>query len=334
MRARHRGSKVFFYFDAGGKPRKEIPLGSDYALAVQKWSKLQCDKAPVALTVGWLIGKYTISVEYQRLASGTQADYRYALDQISAHFADAPLDQVRPSHIVMYRDKRSAESRHRALREIAVMGMLYRYAIAHDWATSNPVASIKRERLPGRKAIYIEDDVFAAVYAVACQPLKDAIDLAYLVGQRPGDVLALQETSIRDGILSLRQTKTGAPIRLRVDGALEAVLTRIAARKQAYPVRALALLVDERGRPLTRSKLRSRFEKAREQVPEAANFQFRDLRAKAATDLREAESLEAAQALLGHTSVTMTEHYTRSRKGKIGNAINSLPEFRKVIHKP
>lgn len=328
MRARRRGEKTYYFYDAGGRPRREIPLGSDYTLAVQQWAKLQCERPPAAMTVAWLTGKYKASGEYQRLASGTQADYSYALAQIDAHFGDAPLDQVRPSHVAAYLDKRSPESRHRALREVAVLGMLYRYAIAHDWAASNPVAPIRRERLPGRKAIYIEDEVFAAVYAVACQPLRDAIDLAYLIGQRPGDVLALQETSIRDGILGLRQIKTGAPIRLRVEGALANVLERIAARKRTYPIRALALLVDERGRPMTRSKLRGRFEKARDQVPAAAHFQFRDLRAKAATDLREAESLEAAQALLGHTSVTMTEHYTRERKGKIRSAIPKLPSQR------
>lgn len=40
MRARPRGQKVFYYLDTGGKPRKEIPLGSDYAAAVAKWSEL------------------------------------------------------------------------------------------------------------------------------------------------------------------------------------------------------------------------------------------------------------------------------------------------------
>src|SRR3990170_7420145 len=44
MRARARGHKVHYYFDTGGKPRKEIPLGSDYTLAVKKWTELQIDQ--------------------------------------------------------------------------------------------------------------------------------------------------------------------------------------------------------------------------------------------------------------------------------------------------
>lgn len=325
MRARPRGRKVFYYFDTGSKPRKEIPLGSDYLLAVKKWAELQQTKPPAELTVGWLVGKYKQAVAFLRLSSGTQDDYGYAFDQIDKHFGDAPLDQVRPSHVVAYLEKRSAESRHRALREVSVLGMLFRYAQANDWAEGNPVAPVRREKLPGRKSVYIEDEVFEAVYAKAPPSLRDALDLAYLIGQRPADVLALQETNIRDGILSLRQRKTDEPIRLRVEGALKDVLDRIADRKRTYPVRSLALLVDERGRPMTKAKLRSRFEDARDQVPEASGFQFRDLRAKAATDMREIAGIDAAQALAGHRSVTMTEHYTRSRRGKICSAIQSTP---------
>ena len=44
------------------------------------------------------------------------------------------------------------------------------------------------------------------------------------------------------------------------------------------------------------------------------SFQFRDIRAKAATDF---DDLAAAQRLLGHKTRGMTEHYTRDRKGQL-----------------
>jgi len=48
--------------------------------------------------------------------------------------------------------------------------------------------------------------------------------------------------------------------------------------------------------------------------PEA--FQLRDLRAKAATDKADsAGDIREAQNQLGHTSVVMTEQYTRNRRG-------------------
>ena len=43
------------------------------------------------------------------------------------------------------------------------------------------------------------------------------------------------------------------------------------------------------------------------------DFQFRDIRAKAATDTGD---LTHAQKLLGHKTRNMTESYTRDRQGK------------------
>lgn len=66
------------------------------------------------------------------------------------------------------------------------------------------------------------------------------------------------------------------------------------------------------GQSLSYDTLRSRFDKAREDagIP-FAEFQFRDLRAKAGTDKTDAEGVGAAQGQLGHNSVTTTEIYIR-----------------------
>jgi integrase len=68
---------------------------------------------------------------------------------------------------------------------------------------------------------------------------------------------------------------------------------------------------------MTTSMLRKRFDDAREAagIPKA-DFQMRDLRAKAATDKEESTgNIRAARDQLGHTTVGMTEHYIRMRKG-------------------
>ena len=38
---KQRSGRVFYYYDTGAKPRREIPLGSDYALAVKRWAELE-----------------------------------------------------------------------------------------------------------------------------------------------------------------------------------------------------------------------------------------------------------------------------------------------------
>ena len=63
--------------------------------------------------------------------------------------------------------------------------------------------------------------------------------------------------------------------------------------------------------PLTQGALRSRFDKARTLAK--VDFQFRDIRGKAATDTG---NLAHSQKLLGHKNRDMTEHYVKARMGE------------------
>lgn len=324
MRARiQRSGKVYYYYDTGSKPRHEIPLGDDYVIAVQEWAKLHQAQPTASMTVGWLIAKYKDSPTFCDLGEGTKADYGYALDKILEAFGDAPLDQVKPSHVVLYIDKRMETSKHRALREKSVMSMLYNWAIQREFVAFNPAGVVKTDRLPGRKNVYISDEMLDAVYAQSPQDLKDAIDLAYYIGQRPADLLSMTLVKVRNGWLEYKQAKTSTPQRIAINADLSALLERIAARKDEYKVHNLFLLVNERGEKMTKAMLRSRFEKARAAAGIAgADFQFRDLRRKSGTDLRDQAGLDAAQDLLGHASRAMTEHYTAAR----GKKVSVLPK--------
>ena len=332
MRARRqRSGRVYYYYDTGEKPRREIPLGDDYVLAVQEWAKLNLSAAPVQITVGWAIAKYIASDDYTNLGAGTQADYRFALDKLREMFGDAPLDQVKSSHVVLYMERRAKESKHRAQRERAILSMIFRWSMARDYCAMNPVAPVKGKRLPGRKNVMISDDMLEAVYEQAPADLRDAIDLAYFIGQRPGDILKLSETDIKDGVLEFRQNKTDAPMRFTVAGELAELIKRINVRKSKFSVRSLALLVNERGQKLTKAMLRSRFEAARLAAGIAGkDFQFRDMRRKSGTDLRDQAGLDAAQDLLGHTNQAMTEHYTGAR-GKIRTANRRRPALKGAL---
>ena len=135
------------------------------------------------------------------------------------------------------------------------------------------------------------------------------MDLALLTGQRPADVLKLKRSDIRDGALWILQNKTAHRLGVEVTGELAGVIAKIGGRPRtaidAY------LVQDENGQPLSLFQLRSRFEKARRLAK--VDFQFRDIRAKAATDTGD---LAHSQTLLGHKNRQMTEHYVKSRIGE------------------
>jgi integrase len=147
----------------------------------------------------------------------------------------------------------------------------------------NPCPGVKRNKETGRDR-YVTDEELQAVWEAADEPLRDALDLYHLTGQRVSDVLRMSLTDVREGCLHLRQRKTGKALRLAVEGDLSAVLDRIKGRQ--FPERAvvsLALVRDENGQRMTYDALSDRFQAARARA--GVHFQLRDLRAKAATDL-------------------------------------------------
>lgn len=320
MRARQRGQKVYYYYDTGGKPRKEISLGTDYAMAIKKWAELEIDARPrynQTITFRYVAERYMREVLPTK-APRTQKDNLAEIEWLYRFFDNppAPLEEIEPIHIRQYLDQRQAKTR--ANREKALFSHIWNKA--REWGYTNlpnPCAGIRGYREPGRKDIYVEDKTYHAVYAVASAPLRDAMDMAYLTGQRPADVLKMRENDIVDGMLQIKQEKTGKKLRISLEGELAILINRIKDRKSGHTIRSLYLIVDENGQRFTSFMLRSHFDKAREQAGiRKETFQFRDLRAKAGTDKAESSGdVRQAQKQLGHASVTMTETYLRKRKG-------------------
>jgi integrase len=183
-------------------------------------------------------------------------------------------------------------------------------------ARANPCTGVSGFDSPGRDASP-DDPMVARLLEHADKPLEFAIRLADIVGQRPGDVRRIQATDIRDGLLHVRQGKTQMKLRIEVGGLLAVLLEEIREFKRALTVHSMALLVKEDGQPLTRDALRYRFDKAHAAAGIPKNdFQFRDFRAKVATSTDDTAGTKAAQAILGHTSEEMTNHYIRHKVGR------------------
>lgn len=319
MRARKRWNKVHYYYDTGGKPRREIPLGSDYAMAVKKWAELEADAKPQhaeIITFKYAAERYIKEVIPHK-APATQKDNLRELNMLYKFFDNppAPLNKIKPINIRQYLDWRGTI---RANREKALFSHIWNKA--REWGYTdleNPCRGIIGKKEKGRKNVYIEDEIFDAVYQIASVPLQDAMSLAYLTGQRPSDVLKMNETDIKDNTLIITQNKTEKRIRISIEGELATLLARIMVRKARYKIRCLSLIVDDSGQPITLRTLQSHFHRARSAAGIAPKeFQFRDLRGKAGTDKAESSGdIRQAQKQLGHSNITMTEHYIRGRKG-------------------
>lgn len=316
-----RSGRVFYYFDHGGKPRHEEALGSDYALAIKRWAEIQrttADAPAAVITFRYVAERYR-SIVMPTKAPRTQTDNVKELRQLLKYFDDppCPLEAIEPKHVKQFMTWRSQTARIRANREKALLSHIWNWAREQGYTSlTNPCAGVKGNRETGRD-VYVEDEMFQAVWCVADPPLRDAMDLAYLSGQRVADTLKMDERDLRDGFLQVKQGKTGVRRRIEIVGELVEVISRVAARKSTYSVHATRLIVDEYGQPLTYNRLRRSFRNACNSLDIDPNdFQLRDLRAKAGTDKADSASdIREAQKQLGHTSVVMTEKYTRNRRG-------------------
>lgn len=320
---KQKSGRICYYYDHGtGKDgkRREEPLGSDYGLAIKRWAEIEQESSPPAhamLTFRHVADRYRVEV-IPKKSVRTQKDNAHELTKLLAFFDDppAPFQKIRPLHIRQYREWRHAAPV-RANREIALLSHIWNWAREKGYTDlPNPCTGVDRNREGGRD-VYVEDATYRAVYTAADQPLKDAMDLAYLTGQRVADVWSMDERQVTATGLRIRQGKTRAKQEMEIAGELAALLDRIMARKRNLKLRSTRLIVGERGLALGRDALRYRFDKAREAagVPKG-EFQFRDLRAKAGTDKADsAGDIRQAQKQLGHASVVMTEAYVRNRKG-------------------
>lgn len=298
-----------YYHVSSDTPRKWSKLDREYGIAIRLYAEIEgvahIERAVVFRDIA---GRYRKQV-FPTKAPQTQKDNEKELTKLEAVFGDMSIDHIKPHHVRRYLDIRGLSAKVRANREKALLSHIFN--CAREWGYTdapNPCAGVKGHRERGRDR-YVEDNEFKAVWNAAHFTVQDAMDVAYLTGQRPGDVLRLKRADVRDGALWITQRKTGKKLRIAVEGELKTVIDRIVQRPRKAT--GLALIQNEDGQPISYTTLRSRFDKARDDA--GVSFQFRDIRAKAATDT---ENLAHAQKLLGHKTRAMTEHYTRNRKGE------------------
>ena len=332
MRAKTTSSgKVYYYYDTCAKPRKWLALGSDFFEALRKYADYEqeyCEqqihgRLNAALTFRYVANRYKREV-LPKKSPATQADNLRELEKLLEFFDDppAPINEIEPVNIREYLDWRSQTAKVRANREIALFSHIFNKA--REWgytSKENPCRGVSRNKESGRD-VYVHDDVFWQVYGVAERHIQFIMLVAYLTGQRVADCLKIKTGDIRDGELYVRQNKVKTRLRIRITGLLEEVITQLLQERGEQRHDRLFVYMGGRhaylGQPLTTSMLRGGMDRAREKAGiDKAAFQFRDLRAKAATDKDESISLEAASRLLGHSSQTMTMHYIRNRKGKL-----------------
>lgn len=309
----------YYYRDSTGK---EIPLGTDLSKARLKWAELEAKEKPADLTtMKGIFDRYVRDV-IPKKGERTQKDNMAELKQLRPMFDEAPIDSITPFNIAGYRDARSAKVR--ANREIALLSHVFN--MAREWGLTereNPCQGIRKNKEAPRD-YYANAAVWDAVYAVAEQELKEAMDLGYLTGQRPADVLIMRSDDTEGDYFLVTQGKTGQKLRILMrtdtgENSLGRLVREIGERNAGHPSKYL--LINKHGKRMTKGMLRLRWDKAREKAQQNAieqgdpllaakigGFQFRDIRPKAASEIID---IGDASLLLGHSKQEITKRVYR-----------------------
>lgn len=336
MVARRRTSKsgklwIGYYYlskDENGK-RKEIALGSDLNEARTEWARLERTTAPKVMRfMRELFDRYEREIIPTK-APRTQADNRAELRQLRKAFDSAPIGAITPQVVAQYRDARTAKTR--GNREIALLSHIF--TLAREWGYidgENPCARVRRNKEKARD-YYASDDVWEAVYTHACQELRDAMDLAYLTGQRPADTLKVSAGDLAGEFLLVAQGKTTKKLRIRlVDGdqqtGLGFFIDGLLERRKQAGITSSRLITNPSGLRMSYAMMRNRWDEARAKASVQAmaardeplaerikQFRFSDIRPKAASEI---DDLADASKLLGHTKEQITKKVYR-RVGEV-----------------
>lgn len=293
------------------------------ALAALMTSDVTQDRMPA------LVSAWELEV-MPRHAEKTQADDRRMGREIAHSFAEFTAAQVTPPDVVAYlkplRAKPRTHNGHRAhLLE------LMRFAVEKGLRPvgSNPVTDVLPMQVKARTR-YISDSELRRIKVAAnygddglrtrSGPMLCAlVDMAYLTGQRIGDLLTLEWSQVKDAGILFEPAKTkgstGAAVLIEWTPKLLNVLERLKGLRKERRGFAPQLFTTQDGKAYSYWGASSAWKRAVKRA-KVRGVHFHDLRAKALTDVDESRGMGAARTMGAHSTETQTSEYIRHKKAK------------------
>jgi len=252
-------------------------------------------------TYAELIVSYRMSDRFTGLAPRTRRDYAkhlaYLEERIGGH--DPRATTRRDVNVI--REGSMTASRFNYL--LAVLRVLHEHAIDIGLRPDNPAKGVRK-----RKVVHMDrqpwpDDLIAAFREAADHKTLLLFELLLGTGQRIGDVLKMQWGDYRDGVVYVRQGKTGTKLEIPATARLRAML-------DAEPRRALTIVTGrDGGRPWSYRGAAQAMMRVRQLIGAEAYDQHA-LRYTAAAELAGLGLDDATiAAVTGHQSLRMVAKY-------------------------
>lgn len=321
-------SGTYWYVRAEGAKRRWLKLcrvKDGLPAMYMALSKVTTEKA-VDDMVPKIIADWQKEVGVDR-SDKTKANDAYVTREIADSFQEFRANQVKPTDVTEFLKQYKKTPRTFNLYR-AMLQELMRFSEekGHRPAGTNPCASIKPMKTKARSR-YITDSELRRIKVSAMYGKDDKrtrsgpmicalIDMAYLTGQRIGDLLALEWSALgRDGILfepAKTEESTGVRVLIEWTPRLRALVDRI----KAFKKRNLRVVfTTQEGQPYTYYGASTAWKRAvgRSGIK---GVTFHDLRAKAITDKDRLEGRTSANKMGGHATEAQTADYIRHKTAK------------------
>lgn len=256
-------------------------------------------------TINALVVSYFNSMAFQALAPETRRTRRNILERFRAEHGDKRSARLKREHVnVMFAKK--VATRFAARNWLKRVRALMQFAVAECLLAADPTAGIKN--LSGKTdgfRTWTEDDI--AAFEVQ-HPIgtRERLALALLLNtaQRRADVVRMGRQHIRNGLIEVKQQKTGTKLAIPIHPDLQAVL-------DATPSNHLTFLTTAFGKPFTAPGFTNWFRHACDAAGLLRGTSAHGLRKAACRRLAEAGcSANVIAAISGHKSLSEVERYT------------------------
>jgi integrase len=182
---------------------------------------------------------------YKALRPATKKTYDGILSGLLSKHGHRPVRTMRSEEVRRLMQAK-ADAPAAANNLLRMIRLLMQHAVQFGWRTDDPTRDVRpiRRKTEGF-ATWEEDDIarFRAFHGEGTRA-RLALELLLATGQRRGDVVRIGRQHVRDGVLSLRQEKTGAQVDIPV-------LPDLAAEIELHPKTSMTYLTTGDGAAYT-----------------------------------------------------------------------------------
>jgi len=275
----------------------------------------------VAGSINALVVAYFGSAQFKSLSPTTQATYRGVIENFRSIHGDKRVLKLQSKHVArMMADKAGTPAAANNL--LRMLRMLMRYAIAHNWRRDDPTAGQRAFRIrTGGFHTWSEAEIaqFEAHHAIGSRA-RLALALLLYTAQRRGDVVRMGRQHLRDGVLSIRQQKTGSIVEIPLHSELRAILNTAKSEH-------LTFLVTSSGKSFTPAGFGNWFRERCDEAKLPPGCSAHGLRKAASRRLAEAGcTAHEIMAITGHQTLKEVTRYTvaADRAGLARKAVAKL----------